>query len=452
MTVTTFTSSVVTSDYNPIFSFAASGDTLIVGAGVTLANQGDAAVNGRGTNGLQDLTAVINGTVSAPGWAAVDAFTSSIDLTVGGTGRLQSATGAMAFEASFDSRLTNNGVLYADRGFGAVITDATTASVTNSASGSIFGEVGAIEFSFAQPGSSVSVTNHGQLEAGAGARDLVGGAGSNQAIYSDADTTTILNTGSIFAGDRVGAGVKIAGGALSLENSGTIRAQVHIGVVVQGNAGSDIVNEGTISGTAGSISLSRGADTVTNDGTLQGRVILGGGDDVFHGENGRVSGAVWGQGGNDLMIGGAFADILGGGGGNDTLTGGGGRDVLTGAAGADLLSGGAGDDVFRFAASGEATGDRIVASGGVAAFEGAGIAGGDIIDLSAIDAHTGLAGNQQFSFGTTQGIGALWAVDVGDVTHIRGNTAGGAAAEFDLAILDGAGVHASDYTAADFIL
>ena len=49
-------------------------------------------------------------------------------------------------------------------------------------------------------------------------------------------------------------------------------------------------------------------------------------------------------------------------------------------------------------------------------------------------------------------IGHLWAVDVGDVTHIRGNVTGDAAPEFELAIDDGAGVSASDYAGVDFIL
>lgn len=458
MTITTFTSSVITDSADPIFSYAADGDGLIVNAGVTLANRGDFAVEGRGWNGLRDLTAAIDGTLRAPGWNALDAYSSSIAVTVGSTGRLESV-GAMAMEVSYDSSLVNHGTLYAARGFGAVFTDVTDASVENW--GSIFGEVGALSLSArGAPGSTARVVNHGALEAGGGADDWVSGAGTNQAIYASVDTTSIVNTGSILAADKVGTAITVQGLTATIENSGSIESARYWGIVAQGTTAVDITNSGTIAGAAGSLWLTQATDTLNNDGHLDGRVVLGGGNDVYHGEGGWVTGAVWGQSGDDLLVGGARADILGGGNGNDTLTGGAGNDVLTGAGGADVISGGAGDDVFRFALTSDAVGDTIVSSGGTAggtaggaaAFEGAGIAGGDRIDLSAIDANTGLGGQQHFSFGSTQAIGDLWAVDVDGVTHIRGNTAGGALPEFDLAILDGDGVQASDYAAIDFIL
>ncbi|MBB5221254.1 Ca2+-binding RTX toxin-like protein [Amaricoccus macauensis] len=450
MTTTIFTKSVITDGYDPIFSFAESGDMLIVRAGVTLANQGDWAVDGRGEGELRDLTAHINGTVSAPGWAAVDAFTASIDLTVGATGRLES-TGAMAFEASYGSSLANHGVLHAGRGFGVVLTDVTDATVQNW--GTIFGEVGAIEFVPDRfPGSAATVVNHGTLEAGGGSDDGVLGSGQNQAVYSQVETTTIVNAGTIHAADRVGAGVMIVDGSASIQNTGTIGSSRYWGVIGEGAASLDIGNDGTISGARGALSLSRGADSVTNDGLLEGGVLLGGGNDVYHGELGRVTGPVWGNSGRDLLAGGNSADVLGGGSGNDTLLGGGGADTLTGAGGADRMVGGAGADVFRFAVASDAAGDRIIGAAGVVAFAGAGVAGGDRVDVSAIDADTAAAGQQHFSFGTTRGVGDLWAMDVGDVTHIRGNTTGGGGPEFDLAIHDGAGVTASDYAAIDFIL
>lgn len=453
MTTTVFSTSVITTSYDTIFSYAASGDSLIVNAGVTLSTQGDWAVYGRGTNGLSDLHATINGTVFAGGWAAVDAFESSIHVVVGSTGRLETSYGAMTLEASYDSTLENHGTMYTDRGFGAVFNYVTDASVENW--GTIHGEVGGVTFSGGysnQNTTSASFVNHGTVEAGGRSNDLVYGSGQNQAVWSNTDTTTIINDGSIFAADKVGAGIKLDGAAATITNSGTIESARYWGLVA--NTGAvELDNSGTISGAKGSILLSGGgADVVTNDGHLGGLAQLGGGNDVYHGENGSVSGAVWGQSGNDLLAGGASADVLGGGSGDDTLIGGAGADTLTGSTGGDRISGGAGDDVFRFAAAGEASGDAIVASGGALAFAGAGVAGGDRIDVSAIDANTTLAGVQHFTFGTTQGLGELWAVDVGDITHIRGNTAGGSAPEFDLAINDGAGVHASDYAGVDFIL
>jgi Ca2+-binding RTX toxin-like protein len=134
-----------------------------------------------------------------------------------------------------------------------------------------------------------------------------------------------------------------------------------------------LTNKGTIAGTEGSVNFYQSrADTVINDGHLDGLARLGGGGDVYYGEGGWVTGAVWGQGGDDLLVGGARGDVLAGGSGDDTLTGGAGADKLTGAAGADRLSGGTGDDVFRFAAAADADGDAIVASDGTLAFRGAG--------------------------------------------------------------------------------
>ena len=86
----------------------------------------------------------------------------------------------------------------------------------------------------------------------------------------------------------------------------------------------------------------------------------------------------------------------------------------------------------------------------MSAFEGAGAAAGDLIDLSGIDANTAAAGNQAFVFGGT-GIGRISAVASGADTLIRGNVDGDAAFEFALLIEDG-GVLAGAYRAIDFVL
>jgi Ca2+-binding RTX toxin-like protein len=452
MTTTTFAASVITDGYEPIFNYAASGDGLLVNAGVTLANNGVWVVYARGEpdqDGLRDLTAIINGTISGGRSAPLDAFLSSIDVTVGATGRLETSGGVTAIQASYDSTVANRGSLHASQGFGVTLNYITSSALENW--GTIFGEAGAVSFHSYSDGSSASLINHGWLEAG-GASHQAYGWGRDQAVYSGVETTTIVNEGTMLAADRGGAGVMLEGLTATIENSGTIHSERYWGVFVQGTTALDMMNGGTISGKRGAVSLSMAADTVTNDGHLDGRVTLGRGGDVYHGENGRVTGAVWGQGGNDLLMGGDFADILGGGSGQDTIFGGGGADTLTGSTRADVVSGGAGNDLFRFATAPESVGDTIVASDETRAFEGAGAAGGDRIDVSSIDANWSLAGNQAFVFGSSHELGRLWAVDVGDVTHIRGNINGDAAPEFDLAIDDGAGVHASDYAAIDFIL
>jgi hypothetical protein len=90
------------------------------------------------------------------------------------------------------------------------------------------------------------------------------------------------------------------------------------------------------------------------------------------------------------------------------------------------------------------------ACGGVPAFEGAGVAGGDLIDVSGIDANAAVAGNQAFVFGGS-GIGRLSVATSGSNSIVRGNTDKDAAFEFELVIEDG-GVLASAYKALDFVL
>ena len=83
-------------------------------------------------------------------------------------------------------------------------------------------------------------------------------------------------------------------------------------------------------------------------------------------------------------------------------------------------------------------------------FEGVGLAGGDRIDLSGIDANTGAAGNQAFAFGGT-GIGRVSLVDTGGNTLVRCNTDRDADFELELVIEDGTAL-ASAYRDIDFIL
>jgi serralysin len=62
-------------------------------------------------------------------------------------------------------------------------------------------------------------------------------------------------------------------------------------------------------------------------------VRLGNGADAFH--NYGTSGEVFGEGGNDQLLGSEQAETLNGGAGRDVLDGGGGHDTLTGGLGAD---------------------------------------------------------------------------------------------------------------------
>ncbi len=160
--------------------------------------------------------------------------------------------------------------------------------------------------------------------------------------------------------------------------------------------------------------------------------------------------------GNDadnLLTGNDVNNQILGAGGDDRLVGLAGRDLLDGGAGADLLLGGEGADVFRFARAGDSAPgawDTIGGHGAAAAFEGAGSAFGDRIDLRRIDANPEIAGDQAFRFAADPGAGSLWALEIAGMTHVRGATQAGAH-DFELVIEDGAAL-ATDYAAADFLL
>ena len=82
---------------------------------------------------------------------------------------------------------------------------------------------------------------------------------------------------------------------------------------------------------------------------VTGRLVvhaLGGNDRVTVNPRVAVGADLHGGAGNDLLTGGAGADVLVGGAGNDRLVGGLGRNVLIGGAGVDRLIGGTGDDLL----------------------------------------------------------------------------------------------------------
>jgi Ca2+-binding RTX toxin-like protein len=163
--------------------------------------------------------------------------------------------------------------------------------------------------------------------------------------------------------------------------------------------------------------------------------------------------AITGTGQADAINGVGGADRIFGGSGADTLRGGAGADTLGGGGGADILIGGSGNDRFDFNAAGESTPaarDILRAGDGGRAFDGAGGAAGDRIDLAGVDANTGSGGNNAFVFGG-HGAGHIFLTESGSNTILNGNVDGDPAIEFQVVIED-AGVRASQYGAADFVL
>ncbi len=143
------------------------------------------------------------------------------------------------------------------------------------------------------------------------------------------------------------AGVTIGGRNNVVETAGDISGG-DAGVAFTGATGRNIlINTGTISETgAGNIAVlgSWQRDLVENGGAVAGDVRLGAGNDTYRGQDGTVSGIVFGGNGNDGLLGGALGEMLNGGNGDDRLAGFGGDDVLRGAGGADVVLGGEGND------------------------------------------------------------------------------------------------------------
>ncbi|MDQ2861736.1 MAG: M10 family metallopeptidase C-terminal domain-containing protein, partial [Pseudomonadota bacterium] len=191
--------------------------------------------------------------------------------------------------------------------------------------------------------------------------------------------------------------------------------------------------------------LKPGGQTVR--GVSTNNIIAGGsGSDVIY-AIGAGTNTVYGRGGNDILVGGSGVSYLDGGPGADTLNGWFGTsyasyrdaksgivanlvrpslntgdatgdiylhlsglvgsnfadtlvadnngDVLIGGLGADTLVGGSGDDTFVYKTIGDSTpaGPDLIEN----------FHAGDKIDVSAIDANTGLPGHQAFHIGATQG-------------------------------------------------
>ncbi len=293
---------------------------------------------------------------------------------------------------------------------------------------------------------------------GRGGRDYVDGGGGS-------DTLGFWESGGVV---DLRAGTARMGGAtwqfLSIEN-----VEAGDDSTVYGDARGNAIAVG-----ANSIAWGfDGDDRLTSyGGTLRG----GAGDDHLRG--GFETERLFGDGGRDRIEGADDRDLLFGGAGDDKLFGdfGGfdsGRDVLFGGAGDDLLAGngksdqlygGAGRDRFVFydlressvvrpdVIRGGAPDDGPSAGSVAAAFEGAGRARGDRIDLREIDAReSSFFTDQAFRF-DKRTEGGLWLSDDGDVTVVRGNVDDDSGAEFLLRIEDGADVHAADYSAADFLL
>lgn len=140
--------------------------------------------------------------------------------------------------------------------------------------------------------------------------------------------------------------------------------------------------------------------------------------------------------GLDSLAGSDGNDVLSGGDGNDTIGGAGGVDTIIGGFGVDVLTGGLGVDVFDF-------NDTLdtglgAASDTIQDF----VHGTDIVNLSDIDADSGTAGNQAFTFvANFTGVAGQLRYSAGS---LFGDTDGNSVADFQIKFTGTPVVTASD--------
>ncbi|HEY9344285.1 MAG TPA: calcium-binding protein, partial [Inquilinus sp.] len=264
------------------------------------------------------------------------------------------------------------------------------------------------------------------LRGGAGADRLDGGAGTDAASYytSAAGVTVDLAAGTGTGGDAQGdiligienlTGSNLANDTLIGNAGANTLAGWGGSDVLRGGAGADVLDGGAGTDTASYYTSGTGilvslASSLGSGGEAQGDTLAGI-------EN------VSGSQGSDSLYGNTGANVLQGWNGND---------ILVGRAGQDTLTGGAGADRFVYVATAEsvvgANADRITDFSH---------AQGDRIELSGIDANTGVAGDQAFTFigsGLSTGVaGQLRAVNSSPgVVTIAGDVNGDGASDFHI--------------------
>jgi Ca2+-binding RTX toxin-like protein len=230
---------------------------------------------------------------------------------------------------------------------GAVRSNTNYAAIAMEGSGNFFqnwGDVsGGIGFQGLDIGDSI-VENHGTL-AGAGYPGTTTARPGLQLLFNSAPQ--VLNTGTITGA----CGIELFGATATIVNTGEVFSNTSLRAAFDGASASAsfmLQNSGEITGPNAAIIGSAFGDTVSNTGTINGTVSLGGGNDVYRGKRGTLENDLRGEDGDDTLRAGL---------GDDRLFGGNGNDRLNGGAGDDTLSGGKGNDVFVFA---RANGDDVV--------------------------------------------------------------------------------------------
>jgi len=274
------------------------------------------------------------------------------------------------------------------------------------------------------------------LDLSSGGNDTANGGGGNDYVYFGAAFT---------------AADSIVGGA----GTDTVGLLGNYNLTLGANSLSGVENLSLLSGTAagGTEHVTYSITTVDANVPAGGRLtVYGGGlladESLFFNGYAETDGAlsVYGGAGNDTFAGGPANDAFVGGAGDDTMYGLGGSDWLEGGLGADTMRGGLGNDLYVYQSAAESTAAK---TDHILDFEYV----SDHIDLTRVDANTGAAGDQAFSFigsdAFSHTAGELRAYQSGASWFVEGDVNGDGNADLIIQVDPVAG-HA--IIASDFLL
>lgn len=265
------------------------------------------------------------------------------------------------------------------------------------------------------------------LSGGLGDDTLIGYGGNDIYAYGLGDGHDLIRDGGIFSADTLSMlGVSLSAVALSRGVSDKDDL-----ILTFGDGGTVTVDEQFYSTGWDKLESFAFADQTLTHVQLMALMLdraMTPGADVIDGFD--VNDIISGAGGDDTLHGVGGNDKLIGGDGDDDLRGGAGIDRLVGQAGADRMEGGTGGDTFEYNAVAESTyalSDRIID-----------LSAGDFIDLSNIDANTGISGDQAFSkvaaFSNTAGELTVTYVSSGNHTDVCADVDGDGVADFRIVL------------------
>jgi Ca2+-binding RTX toxin-like protein len=315
-------------------------------------------------------------------------------------------------------------------------------------------------------------TGNNVLDGGTGADTMIGGNGNDTYVVDNVGDTVneIGSTGTDIVISSVDFTLNTAGAAnverLTLTGSATNATGNALNNTITGNASNNTIDGGvgadTMIGGNGNDTyvvdstsdvvtetnlVGSGTDTVQSSATsftlgtnVENLTLTGTGDINATGNN--TANVITGNSGNNTLLGAA---------GNDSIVAGAGNDTVTGGVGADIITLGSGNDTVVLLTTTDsgllATNVDTVTDFVTSLIDAL---NGDRIDVSAIDANMGLAGNDVFTFigtGIFTAPGQLRYQQIGADTFVQGNVGGSTAADFSIQL---SGLHVLG--AADFVL